>query len=49
MSKKLVLLLAAPAAPSVLAACQPQPTTTTVVQPTAVTPEPVFQGKYGRN
>ncbi|WP_198026237.1 hypothetical protein [Paracoccus sphaerophysae] len=45
MSKKLVLLLVAT---GVLAACQPQPTTT-VVQPAVVAPEPVFQGKYGAN
>lgn len=44
MSQKLVLLLVAT---GVLAACQPQPTTT-VVQP-AVTQEPVYQGKYGAN
>lgn len=46
MSKKLVLLLVAT---GVLAACQPQQPTTTVVQPAVVAPEPVFQGKYGAN
>ena len=49
MSKKLGLLLVAVAATGVLAACQPQPTTTTVVTPGVVTPEPVYQGKYGAN
>lgn len=47
MSKKIVLLLVATGVTGLLAACQPQPSTTTVVQPAVVAPEPVFQGKYG--
>lgn len=46
---KFALLLVATAATGLLAACQPAPSTTTVVQPAVVAPEPVFQGKYGAN